>query len=111
MTLRLFEISFSLWYILFIKMYLLFFIHILNHEFKKSQCHSDVLTAIYCYLLLLFIKKTAVNITDFPEPLKIYKKSSCRVHMKSNTLEFFVNGAELSLNSVISANSGNLINH
>ena len=28
----------------------------------------------YCYLLL-FIKKIAVNITDFPELLKIYKKN------------------------------------
>ena len=34
-----------------------------------------------------------------------------RIQSVVTTLEFFLNGAEISLNSVISANSGNLINH
>ena len=59
-TLRHFKVSFSLLDILFIKFFLLLFIHILNHSLKKSQ-HS-----LYC--LLLFIKNIVVNITDFSAP-------------------------------------------
>ena len=73
--LRHFEISFSLWHILFIKIYLLFLMHILKSLIKK------VSTSLGCpnYYLLLFIKKIVVNITDFPAPFKIYKKISHRL--------------------------------
>ena len=40
----------------------------------------------------------------------IITSNDSRLKAPADTLEFFLNGAELSLNSVNSANSGNLIN-
>ena len=50
MTLRHFEISFSLEHFLFAKLYLLFLMHILNHELKNSQRHLNVLSTTFYYL-------------------------------------------------------------
>ena len=52
--------------------------------------------------------------TDYPNLDPAYL--SCALHSyehrkRPDAVEFFLNGAELSLNSVNSANLGNLINH
>ena len=68
--------------------------------------HSAVHTVIYTDTI-----HSAILFTDTSTVLHRTKLVASKVTVYKNLLEFFLNRAELFLNSVNSANSGNLINH